>query len=85
VDKEKDARAFAELVEEIHAAFGRSVNPKGIGLWWAALKDYELHNIRNGVIAHIATPDVGQRMPMPADITQAIRTHRFYGPESSDK
>lgn len=83
--KPKDVNAFAELVEEVHAAYGRAMNPKGIILWWEALKVHDLHNIRQGVVKHMSTSEVGQRMPMPADIQQAIRTHRLYGPESSDK
>lgn len=59
-------QATAELYPQ------RTLSPAALALYWSALKDLALPEVRAGIGAHINNPDVGQFMPKPADVRRSL-------------
>ncbi len=47
-------------------------SPDVIGIWFAALSDFDLTAVRRALSLHVRDPDRGQYPPRPADITRFV-------------
>jgi hypothetical protein len=59
---------FLKAVSEFYKFYKQDFSEFGLGLWWAALKNYDLAAILQGFERHMANPEQGKFMPKPADI-----------------
>lgn len=59
-------QATAELYPQ------RTLSASALALYWQALQDLGLLEVKAGLSQHINSPDVGQFMPKPADIRKAL-------------
>jgi hypothetical protein len=50
----------------------RDLTPVTMRMWFEALRAYELTTIRAAFTSHLRNPDVGQFVPMPADLVKLI-------------
>ena len=52
--------------------YGREVSEAVAGVWWGALKAYDIEAIETAFRRHMTNPDTGQFMPRPADIVRML-------------
>jgi len=63
---------FAEVWGAAMALYGRRAEPAVLGLCFAALRAYELSDIRTALTRHVQDPDSGQYPPKPADVIRHL-------------
>ncbi|WP_175701158.1 DUF6475 domain-containing protein [Burkholderia ambifaria] len=69
---ETDYEEFSNLMAGVFAFYKRDVSEFALGVWWAAMKPYELAAVNDALGRHSVNPDSGQFMPMPADIVKML-------------
>ncbi len=70
--KPDDHGDFVELLQGVHSFYGRDLTKFALGVWWQALRPFDLVAVRDAMGRHVVNPDTGQFMPKPADITRMI-------------
>jgi hypothetical protein len=50
----------------------RDLTPVTMRMWFEALRAFELATVRAAFTAHMRNPDIGQFLPMPADLVKLI-------------
>ncbi|MHB8253884.1 MAG: DUF6475 domain-containing protein [Acidiferrobacter sp.] len=69
---DREIAEFAVVVADVYELYGREC-PDGIrGLWWEALKNYSIVEVRQAFSAHVRNPDGGQFLPKPADVRKNL-------------
>lgn len=68
-----DKRSFAEAVQATMELYDKALSTEAMRLWWQALGDYQLEEVRGGLTRHIKDPDRGRWAPRPADVIAAIQ------------
>lgn len=68
----KDYEEFSNLIAGVFAFYKRDVSEFALGVWWAAMKPYDLAAVNDALGRHSVNPDSGQFMPMPADIVKML-------------
>lgn len=56
----------------VHEFYGKECSSFAIGVWWRALRAYDLAAIRDALGRHCVNPDTGQFMPRPADVVRML-------------
>ena len=69
---ENDFEEFCNLVSAVGDLYGKEQSRFALGLWWGALKSYDLNAVRDALSRHVSNPDTGQFMPKPADVVKMI-------------
>jgi hypothetical protein len=64
---------FFALVADVHAFYKRDFSKFTGGIWWAALKIFDYEAIAEALNRHCINPDVGQFLPMPADVVRMLQ------------
>ncbi|MFH5256058.1 DUF6475 domain-containing protein [Burkholderia semiarida] len=67
-----DYGEFSNLIAGVFAFYKRDVSEFALGVWWAAMKPYDLAAVNDALGRHSINPDSGQFMPMPADIVKML-------------
>ncbi|UEP31275.1 DUF6475 domain-containing protein [Burkholderia sp. B21-007] len=67
-----DYGEFSNLIAGVFAFYKRDVSEFALGVWWAAMKPYDLAAVNDALGRHSVNPDSGQFMPMPADIVKML-------------
>ncbi|PRG91326.1 hypothetical protein C6V04_17625 [Burkholderia multivorans] len=67
-----DYEEFSNLMAGVFAFYKRDVSVFALGVWWAAMKPYDLAAVTDALGRHSVNPDSGQFMPMPADIVKML-------------
>ncbi|WP_051305070.1 DUF6475 domain-containing protein [Chitinilyticum litopenaei] len=67
-----DQAHFFELMGGICELYGKVASPQFMAIYWSALQQYELADIRRAFNAHALNPDTGQFMPKPADVVRYV-------------
>jgi len=70
--READRSAFAEALTAVYALYRVELSPMVMGIWWGALKAYDLAAVRDALGRHAMNPDAGQFCPKPADVVRMI-------------
>ena len=69
---DNDFEEFCNLVSSVGDLYGKEQSRFALGLWWGALKNFDLVAIRDALSKHVKNPDAGQFMPKPADVVKMI-------------
>lgn len=69
---ETDKAEFANIVKAVLDMKGKEVSPAVLRLWWAALEEFSIEEVRHGFTRYVRSPDSGSFAPMPADIIRMI-------------
>jgi len=70
---ETDKKAFVSVLFPLGELFEMDMSNKTIlKIWFAALADYSIEEVAEGVLAYIKSPDHGNFKPKPADIIRQI-------------
>jgi len=69
---ETDKAEFANIVKAVLDMKGKEVSPAVLRLWWAALEEFSIEEVRHGITRYVRSPDSGSFAPMPADIIRMI-------------
>ncbi|OXI88537.1 hypothetical protein CFB50_08525 [Burkholderia sp. AU33423] len=67
-----DYEEFSNLIAGVFAFYKRDFSEFALGVWWAAMKPYDLAAVNDALGRHSVNPDSGQFMPMPADIVRML-------------
>lgn len=67
-----DKQRFAALMTAASELYGKPLSAGVIGLYWQVISRFRIGDIEEALGRHIASPDVGQFMPKPADIVRMI-------------
>ena len=74
--KHADKSAFAALVKDTMAFYGRDVSTFALSVWWQACERFEYEQVVSAMTAHAMDPENGQFPPKPADIVRKLHgTH----------
>jgi len=67
-----DYEEFSSLIAGVFAFYKRDFSEFALGVWWAAMKSYDMAAVNDALGRHSVNPDSGQYMPMPADIVKML-------------
>lgn len=67
-----DRKSFFELVADVYAFYRQDCSTFAQGVWWEAMKPYDLSAVKDAFNRHAVNPDNGQYCPKPADIVKLI-------------
>lgn len=84
----QDKRPFAELLSDVAEVYGKPPLTKTkLQAYWSVLEKYPLKAIESARDLHLADPDRGRFMPMPADLVNKVREiiDRSTGRPSADE
>lgn len=70
--KESDFDSFGMMMTTTSELYGKKVSPQMLMMYFTALMNYAIDDVRVGLNLHIRNPDNGQFMPKPADIIRMI-------------
>lgn len=66
--QEFDKREFASILQATMDVYNKDISTDVIKIWWLALQQYEIDQIKHGLTKYITSPDCGKFPPKPADI-----------------
>lgn len=69
---ESDKRDFAAVLRATLDVYGKEASPDVLRIWWAALQDRSIDEIRIGFSRYIRSTESGSFPPKPADIIRMI-------------
>lgn len=67
-----DRKRFATCLLAASEIYGKAISEAVTGVWWNALKSWDMDAIEQAFARHMQSPDVGQYMPKPADIIRML-------------
>jgi hypothetical protein len=67
-----DFEQFSEGLTGVMDAFGKTVSPFTLHLWFDVLKPYGLEAVTHAFRRHVSSPDAGMFPPKPADIIRMM-------------
>jgi hypothetical protein len=70
--QQSDYDEFVGMVSAVTELYGKAASEFTIGIWWAALRRYDLSAIRQAFDRHVRNPDTGQFAPKPADLIRMM-------------
>jgi hypothetical protein len=75
VNKDKTTlQAFGSALRDTMELYDKSVSEDALRVWWAALADYSLEQVRGGLTRHLRDPERGRFPPKPAVVIGAINS-----------
>lgn len=69
---EADKREFAEVLKAVLDLYGKEASAPVLRLWWAALEQFSIAEVRHGLTRFVRSADSGTFPPKPADIIRMI-------------
>lgn len=70
--QQSDFDTFSAMLTAVSELYSKTSSTFAIGLYWNALKDYDLAAVRQAFDRHVRNPDNGQFMPKPADLIRMM-------------
>ena len=67
-----EAEEFAVVLTDVYELYGKECSRGIRALWWEALKNFSIAEVRGALSAHVTNPDSGQFLPKPADIRRNL-------------
>lgn len=68
-----DRKVFFKLIADITAFYRKDFSEFSGTVWWEAMKPYDFAAVSDALNRHCVNPDVGQFMPMPADVVRMLQ------------
>lgn len=68
----QDRKRFAVALTACAEIYARAVSEAAMGVWWDALRAFDIDAVESAFARHMRSPDVGQYMPKPADIIKVL-------------
>ena len=68
-----DKSEFFTLIAGVYAFYRQDISDFAGGVWWEAMKPFDLSAVRDALNRHCVNPDSGQFMPKPADVVKMLR------------
>jgi hypothetical protein len=69
----KDRQAFFELIAGVYGFYGKEFSTFTGGVWWEAMKPFDLAAVKDALNRHAVNPDSGQFLPRPADVIRMLQ------------
>jgi hypothetical protein len=63
---------FRALLAGVYSFYGRDLSEFSLGVWWEALRQFDLTAVRTAFGRHARNPDTGQFVPRPADVVRML-------------
>lgn len=70
--KNEDKRAFFDLMMAAGEVYGREVTQPMAAIYFSALANVSIEQVKNAMMAHMQNPDSGQFFPKPADLIKQM-------------
>lgn len=70
---EADRKQLYTLVSSVYAFYRQDTSAFALGVWWEAMKPFDLAAVADALNRHCVNPDSGQFMPKPADVVKMLR------------
>lgn len=67
-----DRKRFIACLTACAEVYGKPLSDAVLGIWWDALRAYEIDAVQEAIGRHLRNPDNGQFMPKPADIIRML-------------
>jgi hypothetical protein len=67
-----DRKAFNALISNVYTFYRKDFSTFVGGIWWEAMKAFDLKAITDALNRHCINPDNGQFLPMPADVVKML-------------
>jgi hypothetical protein len=68
-----DRSDFFALIASVFAFYRRDFSDFAGNVWWEAMAPFDLAAVKDALNRHCVNPDVGQFMPMPADVVRMLQ------------
>lgn len=66
--QESDKREFASILQATMDVYNKDISTDVIKLWWMALQNFSIDQVKTGLSKYITSADCGKFPPKPADI-----------------
>lgn len=66
--QESDKREFASVLKATMDVYNKDISTDVIKIWWMALNQYSIDQVKQGLSRYITSPDYGKYPPKPADV-----------------
>lgn len=70
--REQDKPEFSVLVADVYKFYRAEVTTFALGVWWSAMRPFDLAAVREAFGRHVVNPDTGQFLPKPADVVKML-------------
>lgn len=70
---DKDRKQFFALIAGVYGFYRQDFSDFAGGVWWEAMKPFDLKAVADALNRHCVNPDVGQFMPKPADVVRMLQ------------
>jgi hypothetical protein len=70
---EKNRKEFFDLIANVYAFYRQDFSTFAGGVWWEAMKPFDLKAVAEALSRHCVNPDSGQFMPKPADVVKMLQ------------
>jgi len=84
---DRDRPAFAALLTDALAFYGKDASPFALDVWWQACKAFPLDVVRQAISRHAMDAERGRFAPLPADVIAQIEGRTAHdgrpGPEEA--
>lgn len=68
-----DKPKFFTLIAGVYAFYRQDISEFAGGVWWEAMKPFDLAAVTDALNRHCVNPDSGQFMPKPADVVKMLQ------------
>lgn len=65
--------AFAELLTDVMAYYGKDASNFVLSIWWTACENFEMEQVQKALQRHATDPERGQFAPKVADIVRVLQ------------
>ncbi|MCR4297550.1 MAG: DUF6475 domain-containing protein [Gallionella sp.] len=69
---ESDRKALFDLLANVYAFYRVDCTAFALGVWWEAMRPFDLASVKDALNRHAVNPDNGQFCPKPADVAKLI-------------
>lgn len=70
---DSDKPKFFTLIAGVYAFYRQDISDFAGGVWWEAMKPFDLAAVADALNRHCVNPDSGQFMPKPADVVKMLQ------------
>ena len=68
-----DKKAFGEMLANVYSFYRQDSSVFANGIWWEAMKPFDLGAVKEALNRHCVNPDTGQYLPKPADVVRMLQ------------
>lgn len=71
--KNHERGAFAELLTDVMAYYGKDASNFVLSVWWSACEHFEMEQVQKALQKHACDPEAGRFAPKVADVVRALQ------------